>query len=145
MIVCLYIDDTIFIGSNPSLFQEFKRVTTKFEMIDIRLIAYYLSVKVKQKKEDIFIFQESNTKKILKKFKMNERKPITTPMEYRVKLSKCDKGERVDPTLFTYTRPDILYVVGLVSCYMETSTIIHFNATKRIICYRKGIINFGLL
>lgn len=76
---------------------------------------------------------------------MNERKPITTPMEYTVKLSKCDKGERVDPTLFTYTRLDILYVVGLVSHYMETLTTTHFNATKRILCYLKGTINFGLL
>ena len=52
LIVCLYVDGVIFTRSNPSLFQEFKRVVIKeFEMIDIGLKVYYLNVDVKQKKE----------------------------------------------------------------------------------------------
>ncbi|KAH9650224.1 hypothetical protein KPL70_026286 [Citrus sinensis] len=73
LIVCLYVDDLIFTGSDPSLFEEFKRVMIKeFEMIDIGLMAYYLGIKVKQKEECIFISQESYAKEILKKFKMND-------------------------------------------------------------------------
>jgi hypothetical protein len=61
----------------------------------------------------------------------------------------------VDPTIFkslvgslrylTCTRPDILYGVGLVSRYMESPTMPHFKAAKRIIRYIKGTIDFGLL
>lgn len=50
---------------------------------------------------------------------------ISTTMECRAKLSKYDKGEGVDITFFKSlvgslpyiicTRPDILYIVGLVS------------------------------
>ncbi|KAM1955170.1 hypothetical protein ACFX16_024756 [Malus domestica] len=55
-IVCLYVEDLIFTGSNPSMFEEFKRVMTKeFEMTNIELMAYYLGIKVKQNKEGIFI------------------------------------------------------------------------------------------
>ncbi|KAH9672528.1 hypothetical protein KPL70_017763 [Citrus sinensis] len=126
LIVCLYVDDLIFTGSNPSLFEEFKRVMIKeFEMTDIGLMAYYLGIEVKQNEEGIFISQESYTKEILKKFKMNDYKPISTPVECRVKLSKHDEGEDINPTFFkslvgslrylTCRRPDILYAVGLVS------------------------------
>ena len=59
------------------------------------------------------------------------------------------KGENVDPTLYkslvgslrylTCTRPDILYVVGVVSRYMEAPTTTHFKAAKRILRYIKVI------
>ncbi|KAL5553017.1 hypothetical protein UlMin_040418 [Ulmus minor] len=44
-----------------------------------------------------------------------------------------------------FTRPDILYVVGLVSRYMENPTTTHFKAAKRILRYIKGTIDIGLL
>ncbi|KAM0989066.1 hypothetical protein FF1_013044 [Malus domestica] len=155
LIVCLYVDDLIFIGSNPSMYEEFKRVMTKeFEMTDIGLMAYYLGIEVKQNKEGIFISQESYTKEILKKFKMEYCKPISTPVECRVKLTKHDEGESVDPTFFkslvgslcylTCTKPNILYVVGLVSRYMENPTTTHLKTVKRILRYLKGTVNFGL-
>ena len=155
LIVCLYVDDLIFTRSNPSMFEKFKRVNTKeFEMTDIGLMAYYLSIEVKQKEEGIFISQESYAREMLKKFKMNDCKPISTPIECGVKLSKNEKGEKVDPTFFkslvgslhylTSTRPDILYAVGLVSRYTETPTTTHLKATKRILRYIKGTIDFGL-
>ena len=63
----------------------------EFEIIHIGLMAYYLGIEVKQQKDDIFIYEESYAKEILKKFKMNDCNPISTPMECRVKLSKYDK------------------------------------------------------
>ena len=54
--MCLYVDDLIFIGSNPSFFEEFKKAMAKeFEITDIGLMAYYLGIEVKQKGDDIFI------------------------------------------------------------------------------------------
>ncbi|XP_052288532.1 uncharacterized mitochondrial protein AtMg00810-like [Citrus sinensis] len=156
LIVCLYVDDLIFIGSNPSLFEEFKRVMIKeFDMTNIGPMTYYLGIEVKQKEEGIFISQESYANEILNKFKMNYCKPISTPVECGVKLSKHDEGEDIDPTFFkslvgslhylTCTRPDILYAVGLVSRYMENPKTAHFKAAKRILRYIKGTTNFGLL
>ncbi|KAH9681187.1 hypothetical protein KPL71_026873 [Citrus sinensis] len=80
---------------------------------------------------------------------------IFTGMECGVKLSKHDEGEDIDPTFFkslfgslrylTCTRPDIIYVVGLVSRYIENPKTTHFKAAKRILRYVKGTTNFGLL
>ncbi|XP_020577796.1 uncharacterized protein LOC110022962 [Phalaenopsis equestris] len=155
LIVCLYVDDLIFTGSNPSMFEKFKEAMTKeFEMTDIGLMAFYLGIEVKQMEDGIFISQEGYASEILKKFKMENSQSIKTPVECGVKLSQFDEGKRIDPIFFkslvgslrylTCTRPDILYVVGLVSRYMETPTVTHLKTAKRIMRYIKGTIDFGL-
>lgn len=104
------------------MFDDFKKVMMReFEMTDIGLMAYYLSIEVKQKEEDVFISQESYAREILKKFKMENCKPISTPMENGIKMSKREEGESVDPTFFkslaeslrylTYIGLDIFYAV----------------------------------
>ena len=101
LLVYLYVDDFIFIGNNPSLFEKFKKAMSfEFKMTNIGLMSYYLSLKVKQMGDAIFVSQESYVKEVLKKFKMFDCNPVNTPMEYGVRLSKFDEGEKKDPTLF---------------------------------------------
>ncbi|KAG6502978.1 hypothetical protein ZIOFF_035267 [Zingiber officinale] len=156
LIVCLYVDDLIFTGSNPSMFGECKEAMTKeFEMTDIGLMAYYLGIEVNQREDGSFISQAGYASEILKKFRMDNSKSINTPVECGVKLSKHDEEEKVDPTFFkslvgslrylTCTRPDILYAVGIVSRYMEDPTTTHLKIAKRILRYIKGTIDFELL
>ena len=44
-------------------------------------MSYFLSLEVKQNNEGIFISQEAYAKEILKRFKMEDYKPISTPVE----------------------------------------------------------------
>lgn len=44
----------------------------------------------------------------------------------------------------TNTRQDIAYVVLLVSRYMNEPSQIHMKASKRILRYVKGILDFGI-
>ena len=82
LVVHLYADDFIFTGNRASMFEDLKRaMTQEFEMTDIRLMSYYLGIKVKQSKEGIFISQERYTREILEKFNMINSKPVTTPIE----------------------------------------------------------------
>jgi hypothetical protein len=51
LIVCLYVDDLIFTGNNPMMFEDFKQAMTKeFEMMDTGLMFYYLGIEFKQEK-----------------------------------------------------------------------------------------------
>jgi hypothetical protein len=71
-----------------------------------------------------------------------------------VKLSRHDKGKVVDVTLYKSlvgslrylicTRPNILYVVGLVSRYMEEPRSTHWKTIKRILRYIRGTLSLGL-
>ncbi|CAJ2651499.1 unnamed protein product [Trifolium pratense] len=131
LIVCLYVDDLIFTGNNPTMFEEFKKEMTKeFEMTDIGLMTYYLDIEVKQEDYGILITQEGYAKEVLKKFKMDDANLVSTPMECGIKLSKHEEGETVDPSLFkslvgslrylTCMRPDILYAVGVLVGYSDS-------------------------
>ena len=73
--------------------EEFKGSMTKeFEMTDLGLMKYFLGLEVQQEETEIFISQEKYAKDILKRFKMDNCNPISTPMEPGAKLSKFDGG-----------------------------------------------------
>ena len=56
LILCLYVDDVIFIGSNLKMIGDFKHIMMKeFEMSDLGLMCYFLGVEVIQGDDGIFI------------------------------------------------------------------------------------------
>lgn len=58
-IVCLYIDNLIILGHNLKINALFKEVmASSFEMKNIKLKSYFLSIEVIQVDNDIFIFLE---------------------------------------------------------------------------------------
>ena len=58
LIVCIYVDDLIFIGNDGALFEKFKRsMMTEFDMTDLGNMRYFLGIKVIQKSDGIFICQ----------------------------------------------------------------------------------------
>jgi len=85
---------------------------------------------------------------------MEDSNPVKTPIETGIKLTKEGDGQIVDATYFkqivgslrylTCTRPDICYLVGLVSRYMESPRQVHLQVVKRIMRYIKGTTAFGL-
>ncbi|RDX96220.1 hypothetical protein CR513_21151, partial [Mucuna pruriens] len=128
LLLCLYVDDLIFTGNNPNLFEDFKKVMScEVEMTDIGLI--YAT-------------------KVMEKFKKFDCNLVNTPMEGNLKLSRFDRGEKEDLTLFkslvgslkylTSTRLDIMYTVGVVCRLMEAPTSTHMKTTKRILRYLKA-------
>ncbi|KAL9253963.1 Retrovirus-related Pol polyprotein from transposon RE2-like protein [Drosera capensis] len=67
LFVALYVDDLIFMGNNGDMIEEFKAaMTQEFEMTDLRVMRYFLDLKIQQGKEDIFVSQEGYTKDIKK-------------------------------------------------------------------------------
>jgi hypothetical protein len=155
LIVCLYVDDLIFTGNNSKMIVEFREAMIRcFEMTDLGLMSYFLGIEVVQQKDGIFISQKKYASDILKKFKMEQSKPISTPVEEKLKLTRERDGKRVDPTHYksligslrylTATRPDIVYGVGLLSRYMEEPRVSHLQGVKRILRYIKGTLTEGI-
>lgn len=77
------------------------------------------------------------------------------PIEPKLKLSKDEGGDIVNATEFhrmigslrylTHSQPDLAYLVGLISKYMEGPREAHLLAFKHILRYLKGTINYGLV
>ncbi|GJY26890.1 hypothetical protein Tco_0401616 [Tanacetum coccineum] len=91
---------------------------------------------------------------MLKKFRLEDSKPMKTPMSTETKLTKDEEGESVDNTKYrgmigsllylTASRPDIMFSVSLCACFQEDPKTSHLEAVKRIFPYIKGTTHLGL-
>ena len=124
------------------------------EMTDLGEMTYFLGKEVHQQQHDIFICQKKYAKERLKKFRMEECKPTSTPMNQKQNFCKEYGTEKADEGNFrsmigclmylTAIRPDIMYIVSLLLRYMHCASEIHFQTTKRVLRYVKGTIDYGI-
>ncbi|XP_047335919.1 uncharacterized mitochondrial protein AtMg00810-like [Impatiens glandulifera] len=153
LIVDVYVDDLIVTGSSIKSADEFKKQMMKeFEMSDLGLLTYYFSIEVDQKKNIIEVKQETYVEKVLKRFAMEDCNSSKYPMETKLQLRKNMEESLVDPKKYKriigfvmylmHTQPDIFYVVGIVSRYMEKPTTLHQHAIKHILRYVKGTTSY---
>ncbi|KAK6780312.1 hypothetical protein RDI58_022496 [Solanum bulbocastanum] len=78
IIISLYVDDLLVRGSNVVLIEELKKEIMKvFEMTDLREMAFFLGMEVKQIQDQIFICQKKYAKEIQRKFRMDNCKSMS--------------------------------------------------------------------
>ena len=102
----------------------------EFEMSMLGELTFFLGLQVSQSEKGIFISQTKYIKEMLKKFKMEESNPVSTPMVTGCKVSNNDESLEVDHTMYrlmigsllyvTSARPDVMQVVGLVAKFQST-------------------------
>ncbi|GKA60089.1 uncharacterized mitochondrial protein-like protein [Tanacetum coccineum] len=117
-------------------------------------LTFFLGLKVKQKKDGIFISQDKYVGEILKKFRFTEVKTASTPIETQKPLLKDEDGEEVDVHMYrsmigslmylTSSRPDIMFAVCACARYQVNPKVSHLHAVKRIFRYLKGQPKLGL-
>lgn len=76
-------------------------------------------------------------------------------MEQNHKLALAEGKELEDPTSYrhlvgrltylTITRPDLTYVVHILSQFMQAPKSEHMEAAQRVVCYIKGSAGQGIL
>jgi hypothetical protein len=109
----IYIDDIIFGSTNQDFCEEFRKMmANEFEMSMIRELSYYLSLQIKQLKNGTFVSQGKYIKDMLKKFGMNEAKPISTPIGTNDNLDSDASGNMVDQKLYRSMIGSLLYVTA---------------------------------
>ena len=67
----------------------------EFRMSMLGEVTFFMGLQVSQSDKGIFISQTKYIKEMLKKFKMEYRKPVSTPMITGCKLSNDDKYLKV--------------------------------------------------
>ncbi|GKD51755.1 hypothetical protein Tco_1280731 [Tanacetum coccineum] len=105
--------------------------------------------------EDGILFNQSKyNKEMLKKFGLEDSKPMKTPMSSNIKLTKDEECESVDSTNYrgmigsllyiTTSRPDIMFRVYLCARFQEAPKTSYLEAVKIIFRYIKGTMHLGL-
>jgi hypothetical protein len=94
LIVLVYVDDIVFGGSSHSLVVRFAEDMSKdFKMSIMGELQFFLELQIKQATEGTFVHQAKYTKDNLKKFKMDDSKPLSTPMSTTTELDADEDGE----------------------------------------------------
>lgn len=163
-LLVIYVDDLIIASSDKRKVAELKQKLAKsFEVKDLGRVHYCLGIEfteIKAKKE-FRMSQKKYIRDIQQRFNMEDCKPVATPMNPAVKLSKemspTTKEEKVKMSqvpyrnligslmyLATSTRPDIAHAVSSLSQFSENPGEEHWRAAKRVIHYLKKTINMGI-
>jgi hypothetical protein len=140
------VDDIVFGGSSHSLVVRFvEDMSKEFEMSMMGELQFFLGLHIKQAKEGTFVHQAKYTKDILKKFKMDDSKPLSTPLSTTTALNVDEDGEPVDQNEYrsmigsllylTTTRPDIQFSVCLCARFQVSPRTSHWQAVKWIFRY----------
>ncbi|KAI3827887.1 hypothetical protein L1987_01976 [Smallanthus sonchifolius] len=121
---------------------------SKFEMLAMGELSFFLGLQVNQKEDGFFIHQSKYVKDILSRFKMEDCTPYDTPIPVNHKLNSDPDGKELDCRLYramigslmylTASRPDIMFVVCICSRFQAKPKESHLIAVKRIFRYRKG-------
>jgi hypothetical protein len=117
-------------------------------------LQFFLGLQIKQSKEGTFVHQAKYTKDIVRKFKMEDSKAMTTPMSTTTAPDADEEGEHVDQKEYRSmigsllylmaTRPDIQFSVCLCARFQASSRTSHWQAVKRIFRYLRHTPDFGL-
>ncbi|XP_052479085.1 uncharacterized mitochondrial protein AtMg00810-like [Gossypium raimondii] len=155
LIVSLYVDDLLVTRRKIELIDEFKiQMQDVFEMTNFGEMTYFIGMEVIQTDQAILISQYSFVLKILNKFCMPNCKIVSTPVAQGEKLTSNSNHERVYEREYrslvgclfylTTTRLDIIFDVSLLSRFMHYCDVVHFKATKIVLRYVKGTLDYGV-
>nr|GFA36949.1 retrovirus-related Pol polyprotein from transposon TNT 1-94 [Tanacetum cinerariifolium] len=155
IIVQIYVDYNIFGSTCQKMCDDFTKIMhDEFEMSMIWELNFFLGLQIKQIEDGIFFNQSKYIKEMLKKFGLEDSKPMRTPISRETKLTKDVEGESVDNTKYRgmigsllylkASRLDIMFSVCLCARFQEDPKTSHLEAVKRIFRYVKDTMHFGL-
>ncbi|GJV23687.1 retrovirus-related pol polyprotein from transposon TNT 1-94, partial [Tanacetum coccineum] len=96
IIVQIYVDDIIFDSTCQDMYDEFAKIMhDEFEMSMMGELSFFLGLQIKQMKDGIFFNQAKYIKEMLKKFGLEDSKPMKTPMSSDTKLTKDEEFAQI--------------------------------------------------
>ncbi|GJX37380.1 retrovirus-related pol polyprotein from transposon TNT 1-94 [Tanacetum coccineum] len=101
IIVQIYVDDIIFGSTCQDMGDEFAKIMhDDFKMSMMGELNFFLGLQIKQMEDGIFFNQSKYIKEMLKKFGLEDSKPMKTPTSSNTKLTKDKECESVDSTKY---------------------------------------------
>ena len=164
LILSLYVGNILITGNDmDSIVATKKWLSSNFEMGDMGEAHFVLRIEIVRyrSKKLLGLSQETYIKKILERFGMENSKPIDTPVdkgsalcldqcpkidEEKKRMSTVPYAEAIGNLMYAMlcTRPDICFIVGMVSRYKSNLGPAHWAAMKRIFRYLQGTTDFAL-
>ena len=90
-LLSLYVDDILLASNSPDMMKEIKFcLGSKFEMKDMGPANYVLGIRISRDRDSklIYLDQENYLEKVLKRFKMEDCRPVSTHVSKRTIFNK---------------------------------------------------------
>lgn len=167
LVILVYVDDLLVTGSSLHHIQQIREeLQHRFRMKDLGELKYFLGIEFSRSKEGILMNQRKYALGLVSELGLAGCKPSSTPLEINHKLTSTvfdefigkntnaedlllddfGKYQRLIGKLLylTMTRPDIAFVVQVLSQYMHSPKSSHMEAALRVVRYIKGTAGLGL-
>ncbi|KAL4018503.1 hypothetical protein IC575_022101 [Cucumis melo] len=154
VIVCLYVDDMLIIGSNSNIIKATKKMlANKFEMKDMSVANAILEIKISKIPQGLVLSQSHYIDKMLNKYKNHGIVIAKTPIDASLHLGK-NNGDNIAQLeysriigslmyIMSCTCPDIAFVVSKLSRYTSNPSQDHWKVIFRILGYSKHTKSYG--
>ena len=112
VMVLLYVNDLFVIGMDGLISDTKRNLTAEFEMKDLGMMHYFLSMEVWQNADGISLGQRKYAVEILKRFGMMDCKAMTTPMASNLKMLSDASSESIDATMYRQMIGSLIYLTN---------------------------------
>lgn len=154
-LLIVYVDDIVITGNDEEEMLRLKKMMSRsFEVKDLGNLHYFLGIEVAYSAQGIYLSQRKYVLDLLAETGMLDCRPASTPIEQNHRTT-AESGDPVDKYKYqrlvgrliylSHTRPDIAYVVSVVSRYMHDPRTSHLDAVNRILRYLKSCPGKGIL
>ncbi|KAL4583651.1 hypothetical protein LXL04_008232 [Taraxacum kok-saghyz] len=114
LIVCIYVDDHVFIGNSQEMIDKFKEfMKNEFDVTDLGLVHFSLGIEVKQYKSGLFIKKQRYAHNFGLKLSKDSRDNVSDSILYRSLVGSL--------MYLTITRINLAFSVSSIRKFMETS------------------------
>ena len=164
IILPVFVDDmTLALQSEPAILSFIAQLSQHFKIHDLGPTTQLLGIKIDRDRSNhsISLSQRQYCLDILDRFGMADCKPISTPMEPGLRLSRTQSPQDAQESatmrqtpylsavgalmyLATTTRPDIAYTVGVLARFNSNPGWAHWLAVKHLLCYIKGTLDYSI-
>ena len=132
-----------------------RQLSSQLHMKDLGELRYFFCLEIVRTSQGIFVSQKKYTQDLINEVLTAGAKPLKLPMDPHLKFSPSqrtpleggDGFRRLIRKLIylTITRPDINYVVQVLSQFIQTPTANHMKASLNVVRYLKSALAQGIL
>lgn len=152
--ILVYVDDFVIACNDAKALQEFKDyLQTCFRMKDLGKLKYFLGLEVARNASGFYISQRKYALDIIAEAGLLGANPSPVPVELNHQLARAEgppanaqQYRRLVGRLIylTNTRPELGYVVHILSSFMQQPLLPHWEAALRVVRYLKGCPGQGI-